>query len=315
MTAVPKGRLTITDMILPCHELSYPVQRRSGYTMKRAVTIQDISCFGKCSLTAALPVMSSMGVETAVIPTAVLSTHTGSGFTGYTFRDLTDDITQIAAHWKKLGLRFDTIYTGYIGSVAQINVIKRFISQFRSEETLVVVDPVMGDGGRMYAGFDSRFVSAMKGLCSMADVILPNPTEAALLLGKNYSNSLSEGEIREMLRKLTGLGCKTAILTGASPDRERNGAAAYCSQDESFVTSYGENIDGSFHSTGDIFSSVVSGGLTLGMDMQQALDLAVKFTHDCIKATLPIREEQWYAVRFEPCLGDLAAACKKYIDT
>ena len=283
--------------------------------MKRAVTIQDISCFGKCSLTAALPVMSAMGVETAVIPTAVLSTHTGSGFSGYTFRDLTDDITAIAAHWKKLGLRFDTIYTGYIGSVAQINVIKRFIEQFRTEETLVVVDPVMGDGGRMYAGFDNRFVAAMKELCSIADVILPNITEAALLLGRNYSNSLSEADIRDTLQKRTGLGCKTAVLTGASPDSSLNGAAAYRRVDDSFVYSYSENISGSFHSTGDIFSSVVSGGLTLGMDMQQALDLAVGFTHDCIKATLPIREEQWYAVRFEPCLGELAAACKKYIDT
>lgn len=283
--------------------------------MKRVVTIQDISCFGKCSLTAALPVMSAMGVETAVIPTAVLSTHTGSGFTGYTFRDLTDDIPKIAAHWEKLGLRFDTIYTGYIGSVEQINIIRQFIERFRNEKTLVVVDPVMGDGGRMYAGFDNRFVTAMKELCGMADVILPNATEAALLLGKNYSNRLSEAEIRDTLQKLTGLGCKTAILTGASPDKESNGAAAYCSEDESFVVSYGENIDGSFHSTGDIFSSVVSGGLTLGMDLQQALDLAVSFTHDCIEATLPIREEQWYAVRFEPCLGELAAACKKYIDT
>ncbi len=282
--------------------------------MKRAVTIQDISCFGKCSLTAALPVMSAMGVETAVIPTAVLSTHTGSGFTGYTFRDLTDDITQIAAHWKKLGLRFDTIYTGYIGSCSQINVIKRFIAQFRTDETLVVVDPVMGDGGRMYAGFDSRFVTAMKELCSIADVILPNPTEAALLLGRNFSNSLTEPEIKDMLERLTGLGCKTAIMTGASPDNTRNGAAAYCSCGEGFVFSYGENIPGSFHSTGDIFSSVVSGGLTLGMTLKQALDLAVGFTHDCIKATLPVREEEWYSVRFEPCLGDLAKACKKYME-
>lgn len=283
--------------------------------MKRAVTIQDISCFGKCSLTAALPVMSAMGVETAVIPTAVLSTHTGSGFTGYTFRDLTDDITQIAAHWKKLGLKFDTIYTGYIGSVAQINVIRRFIEQFRTKDTLVVVDPVMGDGGRMYAGFDNKFVAAMKDFCSIADVILPNTTEAALLLGRNYSNSLTERDIREMLQRLTALGCGTAILTGASPDSSKNGAAAYCRATDSFVCSYGENIEGSFHSTGDIFSSVVSGGLTLGMDLQQALDLAVGFTGDCIRATLPIREEQWYAVRFEPCLGELAAACKGYIDT
>ncbi|MBP3273264.1 MAG: pyridoxamine kinase [Ruminococcus sp.] len=283
--------------------------------MKRLLTIQDISCFGKCSLTAALPVISAMGVETAVIPTAVLSTHTGSGFSGYTFRDLSDDIPQIAAHWEKLGLKFDTIYTGYIGSCEQVNMIKQFIKRFRTAETLVVVDPVMGDGGRMYAGFNNKFVESMKGLCAEADVILPNATEAALLLGENYKNDLDEYEIKQMLMKLTGLGCVTAVMTGASPDKVHNGAMAYNRVTGEFAQALGENIDGSFHSTGDIFSSVLSGGMTLGMDLDTALELAVHFTHDCIKATLPIREEQWYSVRFEPCLGSLADECHKYIDS
>ena len=284
-----------------------------GDDMKRVVTIQDISCFGKCSLTAALPVISAMGVETAVIPTAVLSTHTGSGFTGYTFRDLTDDIEPIADHWERLGLRFDTIYTGYLGSRRQIAVMKDFIGRFRREDTLVVVDPVMGDGGRLYAGFDNAFVTEMRSLCALADVILPNQTEAALLLGRDYSNSLTEADTREMLMRLTQLGCHTAVMTGASPDSTRCGAAAYDSREDRFYTSYGEKIDGSFHSTGDIFSSVISGGLTLGMGLQTALDLAVGFTHDCIRATLPIREEQWYSVRFEPCLGRLAQICENFI--
>ncbi len=282
--------------------------------MKRLVTIQDISCFGKCSLTAAIPVISSMGVETAVIPTAVLSTHTGSGFSGYTFHDLTDDIPAIAAHWKKLGLRFDAIYTGYIGSCEQIEVIKQFIEAFRTDETLVVVDPVMGDGGRMYPGFDNKFVTSMKSLCSIADCILPNATEAALLLSQPYDNNPCEGKIHEMLMRLTEQGCKTAIMTGASIDSSHNGAICYSKLENRFFNSFCENIDGSFHSTGDIFSSVVSGGLTLGMDLQSALDLAVGFTHDCIKATLPIREEQWYSVRFEPCLGQLSDACRDYFD-
>lgn len=280
--------------------------------MKRVLTIQDISCFGKCSLTAALPVISAMGVETAVIPTAVLSTHTGSGFSGYTFRDLTDDIPPIAEHWKRLGLHFDTIYTGYLGSIRQIAIIKALIEQLGTEDTLVVVDPVMGDGGRMYTGFDNAFVTEMRSLCALADVILPNATEAALLLGRPYSNSLTEEETCEMLMRLTGLGCGTAVMTGASPDSKRCGAAAYDSRSGSFVSSYGEKIEGSFHSTGDIFSSVISGGLALGMGLRNALDLAVSFTHDCIKATLPIREEHWYAVRFEPCLGRLAQMCENY---
>lgn len=281
--------------------------------MKRLVTIQDISCFGKCSLTAAIPVISAMGVETAVIPTAVLSTHTGSGFTGYTFRDLTCDIADIAAHWKKLKIKFDAIYTGYISSCEQVEVIKDFIREFRDEDTIVLVDPVMGDAGRMYAGFDNKFVSSMRTLCEEADYILPNATEAALLLGQPYRYDLSEFEIKQMLMKLTSIGCGTAIMTGAAPDSSHNGAMAYRRSDDSFFSAYCENIDGSFHSTGDIFSSVISGGMTLGMDLQTVLELAVSFTHDCIKATLPVREEQWYSVRFEPCLGELAAACRNYI--
>ncbi|MGN0633548.1 MAG: pyridoxamine kinase [Oscillospiraceae bacterium] len=283
--------------------------------MKRLVTIQDISCFGKCSLTAALPVISAMGVETAVIPTAVLSTHTGSGFSGYTFRDLTDDISAIANHWKTLGLKFDAIYTGYIGSCEQVEVVKQFIADFRTENTIVVVDPVMGDGGKMYAGFDESFVKSMRSLCAQADCILPNATEAALLLDRPYKPDYEEKELCGLLRSLAELGCKTAVMTGASLDKEHNGAMAYCSQTDSFSGSFCENIEGSFHSTGDIFSSVVSGGMALGMDLQTALDLAVKFTHSCIKSTLPIREEQWYSVRFEPCLAELAAECKKYIDS
>lgn len=283
--------------------------------MKRLVTIQDISCFGKCSLTAALPVISAMGVETSVIPTAVLSTHTGSGFSGYTFHDLTDDIPKISDHWQSLGLKFDAIYTGYIGSCEQVEVVKRFIEHFRTDETVVVVDPVMGDGGRMYAGFDNTFVTSMRSLCAVADIIIPNATEAALLLNRPYSNSLSETEIKVMLEHLTGIGCTTAIMTGAGCDREHNGAMAYNRRSGDFCKSVCENVDGSFHSTGDVFASVISGGLTLGMELQTAIDLAVDFAHSCIQATLPIREEQWYSVRFEPCLGELANACKRYIDT
>ena len=282
--------------------------------MKRLLTIQDISCFGKCSLTAALPVISAMGVETAVIPTAVLSTHTGSGFSGFTFRDLTEDIPGIAAHWKKLGLHFDTIYTGYIGSVEQVSVIKRLIDDFRTEDTLVVVDPVMGDGGRMYSGFDNRFITAMRSLCAEADCILPNATEAALLLGENYRNDLSEGEIEQRLERLTQLGCRTAIMTGAAAERGQNGAIAYDSRSGSYVRSFGKNISGSYHSTGDIFSSVFSGGMTLGMGVQKSLDLAVEFTRRCVESTLPIREELWYSVRFEPELGFLSEACRSYLD-
>ena len=282
--------------------------------MKRLVTIQDISCFGKCSLTAALPVISAMGVETSVIPTAVLSTHTGEGFTGYTFRDLTADIPQIAEHWKRIGLKFDAIYTGYIGSCEQVETIKRFIDDFRTDNTIVIVDPVMGDNGKMYAGFDEKFVKSMKTLCAQADCILPNSTEAALLLGTDYKERRSEEELRKMISDLFSIGCKIVVMTGASPDPLHNGAILGNAENGEFYSSFCENISGNYHSTGDIFSGVFSGGLALGMDLHKALDLSVRFTHECIKATLPIREEQWYSVRFEPCLGALAQECAAYND-
>ncbi len=154
--------------------------------LKRIVTIQDVSCFGKCSSTVALPLISAMGVETAVIPTAVLSTHTG-GFTGYTFRDLTADIPQIAAHWKTLQLHFDGIYTGYLGSREQVQIMADFFDAFHSEDTVIVVDPVMGDAGSMYAGFTPDFAVEMRKLCGKADVIAPNMTEVSLLLGIPYA--------------------------------------------------------------------------------------------------------------------------------
>ena len=150
--------------------------------MKRAVTIQDISCFGKCSLTVALPIISAMGIETAVIPTAVLSTHTG-GFEGYTFRDLTGDIPGITSHWKKLGLGFDAIYTGYLGSPAQVEIVSDFFDSFNTDENFIVVDPVMGDSGKLYSGFTGELVDGMRRLCSKADYVIPNMTEASFLLG------------------------------------------------------------------------------------------------------------------------------------
>ena len=154
--------------------------------MKRVVTIQDISCLGKCSLTVALPIISAMGIETAVIPTAVLSTHTG-GFTGYTFRDLTDDIPDITAHWKSMDLKFDAIYTGYLGSKRQVQIISELFDSFRNENNVTIVDPVLGDAGRYYKGFDDEFAGEMKKLCAKADYILPNMTEASFMLGLPYT--------------------------------------------------------------------------------------------------------------------------------
>ena len=151
--------------------------------LKRAAAIHDISGFGKCSLTVALPIISAMGIEVSVIPTAVLSTHTG-GFTGFTYRDLTGDMRPIAEHWNSLGIKFDAIYSGFLGSVEQIDIVTDFIDDFKEKDTVVLVDPAMADGGKMYTVFDMDFAKQMTRLCAKADIIVPNFTEAAFMLGE-----------------------------------------------------------------------------------------------------------------------------------
>lgn len=277
--------------------------------LKRIVTIQDISCFGKCSSTVALPLISAMGVETAIIPTAVLSTHTG-GFTGYTFRDLTADIPQIAAHWNSLHLHFDGIYTGYLGSREQVQMVTDFFDTFRSQNTTIIVDPVMGDAGKLYAGFTPDFALEMRRLCQKADVITPNLTEVSLLLDIPYPKTYTEKEIQEYLQRLTELGCRTAVITGIC-NQVHHGAVAFDSKTGQFFSAFREHVSEQMHGTGDIFASVLSGALIRGASIQQALSIAVNFTADTIVATiddlqtLPHEQAPWYGVEFETCIDKL----------
>ncbi len=279
--------------------------------MKKIVTIQDISCFGKCSLTVALPVISAMGIETAVIPTAVLSTHTGTGFEGYTFRDLTQDIPLIADHWRRMNLRFDAIYTGYLGSPTQVQIVSDFFDSFGSDHNFIVVDPVLGDGGKLYAGFSDHFVSEMRRLCRKADFILPNMTEACFLLDIPSPADNSEAQVKDILRRLSDLGCPVPVLTGVRCGDSQQGAAVYDSRTDSFSFSFSRHIDRQIHGTGDIFSSVFTGAVTLGKSPSEAVELAVRYVSDCIEATLPEFDEEWYGSCFELCLGKLAEYCKK----
>lgn len=271
---------------------------------KRIVTIQDISCFGKCSLTVALPVISAMGVECAILPTAVLSTHTG-GFTGFTFRDLTEDIEKISAHWKANGLSFDAVYTGYLGSMEQLRLVKEFFDAYRTPENLIFVDPVMADNGKMYTGFSPEFARGMAKLCAGADVIVPNLTEATFMLDEPYvASGYDEAYIHGLLERLCALGCKTAIVTGVSYDPAYQGAVALDGTTGKITEYYRENIPVSYHGTGDAFSSALAGALTKGESMADALKIAVDFTVACIKATVEDKSH-WYGVRFEDCLGML----------
>ena len=277
---------------------------------KRIVTIQDISCLGKCSLTVALPILSAMDLETCVIPTAVLSTHTG-GFHGYTFRDLTEDIAPIADHWQKEKFTFDALYTGYLGSAEQVRLVLDLFRRFRGENTLVFVDPAMADNGKLYAGFAPDFPSRMKEVCAAADVIDPNLTEACLLLDEPYpGDDYTPDYVRGLLKRLCGLGCRTAVLTGVKYGNGKQGAVAYDRTTDTYTEFFDENLPVAFHGTGDVFSSALCGALTRGKTMAEALKIAVLYTVQTIRISAADPECPAYGVRFESALPRLIELLK-----
>ncbi len=278
--------------------------------MKRIVTVQDISCVGKCSLTVALPIISAMGTETAVIPTAVLSNHTA--FSDFTFTDLTDNITPIANRLYSEGITFDAIYTGYLGSFRQIEIVEAFINKFRGEGCRVIVDPAMADNGALYKGFDMAFAKRMAQLCSHADIILPNYTEACLMLEGECDGAVCTEEIAlKILPRLTELGARTAVITGVTRADGSYGAIGYSSQADEYFSFFSEYISRSFHGTGDVFASAFTGALMRDLSIGEALRIAVEFTVESIKATLNDSGANWYGVNFEaviPRLFDIMKA-------
>lgn len=265
--------------------------------MKRIMSIQDISCLGRCSLTVALPILSAMGVECAIVPTAVMSTH--SMLQGFTFRDLTEELRPIADHWQKLKLRFDAIYTGYLGSLEQIWLVGEYIDRFRGEDTLVFLDPVMGDHGRLYSGFDGDFVREMAGLCARADVIVPNLTEACLLTGTPYPEEADEARIRELLDKLVALGAKKVVLTGVCLEAGKTGFAGMDAATGEQFTYAHDKIGAGFNGTGDIFASTTVGALMRGRSLPEALTIAGDFVRECIRCTVDNGTPVGYGVDFE----------------
>lgn len=272
--------------------------------MKKIVSIQDISCVGKCSLTVALPIISAMGIETAIIPTAVLSTHTM--FSNFTFKDLTDQIVPIAEHWKAENIKFNAVYTGYLGSFEQINLMKDFCDDF-GVGALKFIDPAMGDNGKLYPGFTEEFAKEMASLCAKADVIDPNLTEASFMLGTEYreDGEYDEEYIKDTLRKLCALGAKTAILTGVSFSSDKLGAMGYDSQNDRFFSYFNNRIDVKYHGTGDIFSSACVGALVRGESLDKAIATAADFTRESIALTLKDPERVDYGVNFEEALPEL----------
>ncbi len=274
---------------------------------KRVLTIQDISCVGQCSLTVALPIISACGVETCVLPSAVLSTHTG-GFTGYTFRDLTEDMPNIKDHWVKEDLKFDAIYTGYLGSTKQIEYVADIMASVGTESCVKVVDPAMADHGKLYYGFDMQFVDTMKGLCAKADYVMPNITEASFLTGVEYKEEYDRAYVDLLLEKLTALGCKNIIFTGISYEPGKTGVVVL--EDGKYSYYEHEKLANSCHGTGDIYASAFVGSLMRGKTAFEAAKIAADYALECIKKTAEL-DNHWYGAAFEPVLGKLISALDK----
>lgn len=271
---------------------------------KRILTIQDISCVGQCSLTVALPILSACGVETAILPSAVLSNHTG-GFSGWTFADLTEEMPKIREQWEKENLGFASIYTGYLGSAKQIDYVLDIAKSRLENGGKFICDPAMADNGKLYAGFDDKFVEAMKQLAFKSDIILPNITEAALLTDMDYRESYDEGYINELFAKLTENGAKTVVLTGVSYDENSTGVAVF--ENGNYTYYKHKKIAGGCHGTGDVFASAFTGALVNDKTAVEAAKIAADFTVSCIENTIDDKDH-WYGVKFEPVLCELIKA-------
>ncbi|KNZ42004.1 pyridoxamine kinase [Acetobacterium bakii] len=266
---------------------------------KRVVAIHDISCVGRCSLTVALPIISAAGFDTSVLPTAVLSTHTG-GFENFTYRDLTDDIRPISDHWQSLNHSFDAIYSGFLGSFEQIDLVAELFDTFRTKDNLILVDPVMADNGELYSVYSPEMARGMTKLCAKADIIVPNLTEAAFLLDEPY---IAEGYDRDyiegLLKRLSKLGSPKVVLTGISFEANQLGAATYDSKTGEIHYVFNDHIQGFFHGTGDIFGSTLLSALLSDFPLAEAAQIAVDYAHECILKTVELDQEKRYGVCFE----------------
>lgn len=270
---------------------------------KKILTIQDISCVGQCSLTVALPIISACGIETCILPSAVLSTHT-AGFTGYTVRDLSEDIPAITDHWEKENIRFAGIYTGYLGSTKQIDYVIDIMNRLSDEGCVKIVDPAMADNGSLYPAFDMEYASAMKKLSAKADYLVPNLTEACLLADIPYTESYDEKFIDNLTAKLLQSGCGCVVLTGIGFKEGKTGIIVADREKTEYYEH--ERLPKSSHGTGDVYASAFTGALIRGRSAYDSAKIAADYTVECIKNTMD-DDSHWYGVKFEPLLGRLAA--------
>jgi len=268
----------------------------------KILTIQDVSCFGQCSITVALPVVSAFGIETAILPSAVLSTHT-SGFTDYTVRDLTEDLPAIQKHWESEGIYFDAIYTGFIASAEQLDYIKDIIDSRLKPGGLVFVDPAMADMGEFYNGFDQEFADKMGELCKLGDYILPNTTEACYILHKPWKENFSIEEMLEMAEDLKEFTNRYVILKGYD-NGDQMGMIVFDKQESTVEIVYNDKVDYISHGTGDVFASSFVGSVMIGKSPVQSAKIAGEFTKKALEKTIG-DETHWYGVKFEQAIPEL----------
>ncbi len=274
---------------------------------KRLVTIQDLSCFGKCSITAALPVISALGTEAVVLPTAVLSTHTGE-FENYTFHPLYSEFDKIAAHWDELKIEFDAIYIGYIGSEELIGAVNRFLDKF-SGNAVIFLDPAMADNGKYYSGLDENYAKKLRELCKRADIISPNMTEAMILSGKNPEDYKKISDVREISESLSELS-DNIIITGVH-NKDSIQTIGYDSKTKELYIADKPIREGVFYGSGDLFSSAFIGMYINGAQFGEAVKNASEFVNDCIVNTLDEHDKYWYGLKFEQSLGMLTDYYRK----
>ncbi len=279
--------------------------------MKRSAVINDISGFGKCSLTMALPILSACGIECCPVPTAVLSTHTGE-FTGYTYRDLTDDMPAYIGHWASLDLCFSSIYSGYLGSVRQIEIVSDFIERFRQEDTFVLVDPCMADDGRLYSGMSPRMTEDIHTLCRQADLIVPNMTEAEFMLGLEHRGGIVDEDYGRMLaRRLAATGIKRAAVTGLPLDDDRMGVFLLDSSDGGELSVITERQQGIFYGTGDLFACITLSAIENDMGIRSSVELGAKMTAKVVKKSAEAGIIPRNGLLFESCIPELIRAFGK----
>lgn len=279
-------------------------------TQKRVAAIHDISGFGKCSLTVALPIISAAGIEVSAIPTAVLSTHTG-GIEGFTYRDLTEDMAPFAKHWKSLNLHFNAIYSGFLGSFEQIDIVSNIFDMLKTDDTLIMVDPCMADNGKLYSIYNESMVSGMVKLCRKADIIVPNLTEAAFMLNKPFiEGPYTKKYIEDTLKELATLGCKKVVITGVYFDDKTLGAASYDCVKNEITYSFNKIVKGSFHGTGDVFASALLAGILNGFSLTESTQIAVDFTYNSIHSTELAQTDRRFGVNFEENLPNFIKSLK-----